>query len=155
MTHICVSKFIIIGSNNGLSPVTSFTKEVNPRLANRPLKTNGCLTNIELTSLVKEVTSRRQTIIWINAGTLLTGTLVTNFSEILIEMCTFWLKDIFYIHTYVLSYMQRYWSWSNVFQDLHLSHYWQSVNLCMKYCITFHLYKLSRKQIHTAWCCQG
>ena len=32
----------------------SFTKEVNPQLAKRPLKTNGRLANRELTSLVKE-----------------------------------------------------------------------------------------------------
>ena len=37
-------------------PVASFTKEVNPRLAKRPLKTNGRLANLELTSLVKEAT---------------------------------------------------------------------------------------------------
>ena len=34
----------------------SFTKEVNRRLAKRPLKTNGRLVNLELTSLVKEAT---------------------------------------------------------------------------------------------------
>ena len=39
-----------------LSPVASFTKEVNPRLAKRPLKINGRLANHELTSLVKEAT---------------------------------------------------------------------------------------------------
>ena len=37
-------------------PVASFTKEVNPRLAKRPLKTNGRLGNHKLTSLVKEAT---------------------------------------------------------------------------------------------------
>ena len=37
-------------------PVASFTKEVNPWLAKHPLKTNGCLANLELTSLVKEAT---------------------------------------------------------------------------------------------------
>ena len=37
-------------------PVASFTKEVNPQLAKRPLKTNGRLANLELTSLVKEAT---------------------------------------------------------------------------------------------------
>ena len=31
-------------------PVASFTKEVNPRLAQRPLKINGQLANLELTS---------------------------------------------------------------------------------------------------------
>ena len=38
-------------------PVASFTKEVNPPLAKRPLKTNGCLANGGLTSLVKEATA--------------------------------------------------------------------------------------------------
>ena len=36
--------------------VASFTKEVNPRLAKRPLKTNGRLANRGSTSLVKEAT---------------------------------------------------------------------------------------------------
>ena len=36
------------------TPVASFTKEVNPRLAKRPLKTNGRLANGGLTFLVKE-----------------------------------------------------------------------------------------------------
>ena len=36
--------------------MASFTKEVNPRLAKCPLKTNGHLANLELTSLVKEAT---------------------------------------------------------------------------------------------------
>ena len=40
----------------GDTPVASFTKEVNPRLAKRPLKTNGRLANRGLTSLVKEAT---------------------------------------------------------------------------------------------------
>ena len=40
----------------GLPPVASFTKEVNPRLAKRPLKINGRLANHRLTSLVKEAT---------------------------------------------------------------------------------------------------
>ena len=35
------------------SCVASFTNKVNPRLAKRPLKTNGRLVNLELTSLVK------------------------------------------------------------------------------------------------------
>ena len=38
------------------SPVASFTKEVNPRLAKRPLVFNGLLVNRGLTSLVKEAT---------------------------------------------------------------------------------------------------
>ena len=37
-------------------PVASFTKEVNPRLAKRPLVFNGRLANRGLTSLVKEAT---------------------------------------------------------------------------------------------------
>ena len=39
-----------------LAPVASFPKEVNPRLDNRPLQTNGRSAILELTSLVKEVT---------------------------------------------------------------------------------------------------
>ena len=38
------------------TPVASFTKEVNLRLAKRPLKTNRRLANRGLTSLVKEAT---------------------------------------------------------------------------------------------------
>ena len=58
VTHICVNKLSIIGSDNGLSP------------------------------------DRRQAIIWTNAGILLIGPLVTNFSEILIEILTFSLKKM-------------------------------------------------------------
>ena len=39
--------------------MASFTKEVNPRLAKRPLKTNGRLANLRLTSLVKEATGNK------------------------------------------------------------------------------------------------
>ena len=53
VTHICVGKLTIIGSNNGLSP------------------------------------SRRQAIIWTNAGIMLIGPLGTNFSEILSEIHAF------------------------------------------------------------------
>ena len=38
---------------------------------------------------------RRQAIIWTNAGILLTGSLTTNFSEILIKIYTFSSKNIF------------------------------------------------------------
>ena len=43
-------------TNISVSPVPSFTKEVNPRLTKCPLKTNGRLANRGLTSLVKEAT---------------------------------------------------------------------------------------------------
>ena len=43
-------------SVNSLWPVASFTAEVNLGLAKCALKTNGCLANTELTSLVKEAT---------------------------------------------------------------------------------------------------
>ena len=48
------------------TPVASFTKGVNPRLAKRLLKTNGHLTNPELTSLVKETTGEgsQNLLIW-------------------------------------------------------------------------------------------
>ena len=39
-----------------LTTVAFFTEEVNPRLAKRPLKTNGRLANRWSTSLVKEAT---------------------------------------------------------------------------------------------------
>ena len=41
-------------------PVASFNKEVNPRMAKRPLKINGRLADRRLTSLVKEATGVRQ-----------------------------------------------------------------------------------------------
>ena len=53
VTHICVDKLTIIGSDNGLSP------------------------------------GRHQAFIWTNAGILLIGPRVTNFSEILIGIQTF------------------------------------------------------------------
>ena len=56
ITHICISKLTIIGSDNGLSP------------------------------------GWHQAIIWSNAGILLVGPLVTNFSDMLIEIHTFLLK---------------------------------------------------------------
>ena len=43
-------------------PVTSFTKEVNWRLAKCPLKTNGRLANRQLASLVKEATGLNQSL---------------------------------------------------------------------------------------------
>ena len=43
-------------SREGWIPVASFTKEVNPRLAKRPLVLKGRLANRGLTSLVKEAT---------------------------------------------------------------------------------------------------
>ena len=58
VTHICVSKLTIIGSDNGLSP------------------------------------SRRQAIIWTNAGILLIRTLGANFSEIFREIHVFWFKKM-------------------------------------------------------------
>ena len=58
VTHVCVSKLTIIGSDNGLSP------------------------------------GRRQAIIWTNAGILLIRTLGTNFSEILVEIHSFWFSKI-------------------------------------------------------------
>ena len=45
--------------NSTEPPMAHFAKEVNPRLAKRPLKTNGRLANLELTSLVKEATEVR------------------------------------------------------------------------------------------------
>ena len=58
MTHTCVSKLTIIGSDNGLSP------------------------------------GRHQPIIRTNAGTLLIGSLGTNFGGILIDILTFSFKEM-------------------------------------------------------------
>ena len=58
VTHICVGKIIIIGSDNALS------------------------------------LGWRQAIIWTNAGILLIGPLLMNFSEILIEFNTYLLKKM-------------------------------------------------------------
>ena len=49
-----------VTSRTRRAPVASFTSEVNPRLAKRPLKLNGRLANRELTSLVKKATGDRQ-----------------------------------------------------------------------------------------------
>ena len=51
------SERIAPGRGGRATTVGSFTKEVNPRLAKRPLKTNGRLANRGLTSLVKEPTA--------------------------------------------------------------------------------------------------
>ena len=51
-----------------LRPVASFTEEVNPRLAKRPLKINGRLANLELISLVKEATGVP---VWVSGASLL------------------------------------------------------------------------------------
>ena len=48
-----------------MRPVAPLTKEVNPRLAKRQLKTNGSLANLELTSIVKE--AKVLMLQWINA----------------------------------------------------------------------------------------
>ena len=42
-----------------LTPVVSFNREINPQLAKRLLKTNRCLANRRLTSLVKEATGHQ------------------------------------------------------------------------------------------------
>ena len=54
------------GDRASATPVASFTKEINSRLAKHPLKTNGHLANLELTSLVKEATGDKAsaTMLW-------------------------------------------------------------------------------------------
>ena len=47
-----------------VTTVVSFTKDVNPRLAKRPLVFNGRLANRGLTSLVKEATAGRHAFIF-------------------------------------------------------------------------------------------
>ena len=91
---MCVVELDSIVLGNGLPHVASFTKEVNLRLAKRPLKTNGRLANHRLTSLVKEATDRRQTITWTNTGLLATGPLGTHFSDIRIKILNFSFKKL-------------------------------------------------------------
>ena len=61
--------------------VAYFTKEVNPRLAKRPLKTNGRLANHGLTSLVKETTGHCPTA---SEATLKMGKCITCITFIII-----------------------------------------------------------------------
>ena len=103
VTHICVSKLIIIGSDNGLSP------------------------------------SRRQAIIWTNAGMLLIRPSGTNFSEILIEIDVFSFKKM---HLKLSSAKWRPFCLGlNV---LKLSHYlavfWYSHGIPVKICDEWHCY---------------
>ena len=62
--------WVNIGSGNGLLPVASFTKEVDWRLAKRPLKTNGCLANHQLASLVKEASDGPPGVVFTNFITM-------------------------------------------------------------------------------------
>ena len=79
VTHICVGKLTIIGSDNGLSP------------------------------------SRRQAIVWTNAGSLSIGTLRTYFSEISIKIQQFSLKKM---HLKMSSAKRRLcWLGLNVLRD--------------------------------------
>ena len=62
------SALYLLRAGHIYTPVASFTKEVNPRLAKRPLKTNGHLANRGLTSLVKEATGHLQVWWWPTSG---------------------------------------------------------------------------------------
>ena len=55
-----------------MASILSQPQCVNLRLATRPLKTNGCLANRGLTSLVKEATDGQQVITW-NTDNLLSS----------------------------------------------------------------------------------
>ena len=56
VTYIPCGVAIFFGYMITNIPVASFTKEINPRLAKRPMIFNGRLANRGLTSLVKEAT---------------------------------------------------------------------------------------------------
>ena len=60
-THSTSLGVHLIISSNDTTTVASSTREVNPRLAKRPLVFNGRLANRGLTSLVKEATFGRMT----------------------------------------------------------------------------------------------
>ena len=72
MTHICINKLTIIGSDNGLSPGRQAIIWTNTGLS----------------------PGRRRAIIWTNTGILLIGLMGRNFTEILIEIYTFSLKKM-------------------------------------------------------------
>ena len=59
-------KLVIVNLGDNLSPVAAFTREVNSRLAKRPLDFNGRLANRRLTSLVNEATDVCQAITCFN-----------------------------------------------------------------------------------------
>ena len=69
--HSCCSVCLVIQTYMG-----SFNKEVDSRLAKRPLKTNGRLANLELTSLVNETTR-----VWDERSLSEMGTGMTNYNQ--------------------------------------------------------------------------
>ena len=103
VTHICVGKLTIIGSDNGLWPgwrQAIFWTNAGILLIG-PLRTNLCEMLITRpqwvnssppsTAYMRQWTGSAlvQTIIWTNAGLLLIGSLGTNFSEIWIKIQNF------------------------------------------------------------------
>ena len=100
MTHICVVKQTIIGSDNGLSP------------------------------------GRRQAIIWTNAGILVNGPLGTNFSEILIEIQTFFIQEN--ALEYVICEMASILSRPQCVKKLQTQLHWNEPNPCYVVSAYFH-----------------
>ena len=107
MTHICISKLTIIGSDNGLAPGILI---IGPLSINLIMKTDHwntfwvsdhslthwgqvmhiCVSRPTITGSDNGLSpGRRQAIIWTNAGILLIGPWGTNFSENLIKILTF------------------------------------------------------------------
>ena len=58
----CLESANIVAADNFVTPMASFTEEIDPGLAQRPMKTNGRLANRRLTSLVKEATGALATV---------------------------------------------------------------------------------------------
>ena len=95
VTHICVSKQTIIGSDNGLS-VKSWQFCPGPSvLTHWGRVTQICVSKQTIIGSDNGLSpGRRQAIIWTNAGILLIGTFGTNFSEILIDIRIFSFKKM-------------------------------------------------------------
>ena len=98
VTHICVDKLTIIGSDNGLSPgrrrvIAWFNDGI--LLTHWSQVTHICVGNLTIIGSDNGLSpGRRQAIIWTNAGILLIGPLGTNFSEIQIGIQIFSYKKM-------------------------------------------------------------
>ena len=86
------------------TPVASFTKEVNWRLAKCPLKTNGRFANRQLTSLVKEATGDQQPSYRLNLAFCVTWIISCNITtikhSIFIEERSLWPREIIWWQKY-------------------------------------------------------
>ena len=105
---------IILSEYYGVGASDLFTKEVNPWLAKRALKTNGRLANLELTSFVKEAT---------NASTDISHKSVPNLSMYICILDTIHKRRRHCINFNILSLIYILWISKNNSYNVQLS-YW-------------------------------